>query len=178
MIDALRSYLQLASGLAEMTAEKAKETATMLVSQGFEVGTKGQEIFGQQVQGIADDIVAQSRTNREILLGLIQTEIDRNIGRMGFVREEELAAVRGHLQRLEKQLNAGSSLATGVAGKAASTARTATKAAAATARTATRSAAGAVRSAPIVSAPRASAKPAAKKAAPRKTGAKTSASNP
>ncbi len=165
MIDALRSYLQLASGMAEVTAGKAKETATALVTQGIEASAKGPDMFGQQIQGIADDLVQQSKTNREILLGLIRTEIDRNVGRMGFVREEELAAVRNHLQRLEVQVNAGTSLAQGVAGmavsratgsttsaasSAASTAKTAAGAARGTVGTARRTAAGAARSAPTV----------------------------
>lgn len=30
--------------------------------------------------------------------GLVKTEVDRAVGRMGFVREEELAAVRRHVQ--------------------------------------------------------------------------------
>jgi nucleoid-associated protein YgaU len=39
-----------------------------------------------------------------MLVGLIRTEVDRAAGRLGFVREEELAAVRRHVARLETQL--------------------------------------------------------------------------
>lgn len=39
-----------------------------------------------------------------MLLGLIRAEVDRAVGRMGFVREDELAALRRHVQRLEQQL--------------------------------------------------------------------------
>jgi hypothetical protein len=34
----------------------------------------------------------------------VRTEVDRAAGRLGFVREEELAAVRRHVSRLETQL--------------------------------------------------------------------------
>jgi hypothetical protein len=39
-----------------------------------------------------------------MLTGMIRAEVDRAVGRMGFVREDELAALRRHVQRLEKQL--------------------------------------------------------------------------
>ena len=61
------------------------------------------EMMGQ-VQELADDLVATSRNNREMLVGMIRAEVDRNVGRMGFVREDELAALRRHVQRLEKQI--------------------------------------------------------------------------
>ena len=57
-----------------------------------------------QVQELADDLVATSRNNRELLVAMIRSEVDRAVGRMGFVREDELAALRRHVQRLEKQL--------------------------------------------------------------------------
>jgi hypothetical protein len=57
-----------------------------------------------QVQELADDLVTTSRNNREMLVGMIRAEVDRAVGRMGFVREDELAALRRHVQRLEKQI--------------------------------------------------------------------------
>lgn len=122
MIDALRSYLQLASGFVEATASKAKESAASLISQGLESGAPE---ISAQVTEIAEDLLEQSRTNRELLLGLIRTEIDRNIGRMGFVREEELAAVRKHVLRLEQELVTRSGQATGLASAAVNTAASA-----------------------------------------------------
>lgn len=145
MIDALRSYLQLASGIVEATANKAKESATSLISQGLESGAPE---IGAQVTEIAEDLLEQSRTNRELLIGLIRTEIDRNIGRMGFVREEELAAVRRHVQRLEQELVTRSGQATDLATAAVNTAASAGSAIIDAASMAASSAAGAAMSAP------------------------------
>jgi ribonuclease E len=39
-----------------------------------------------------------------LVVGLVRTEVERAVGRVGFVREEELAAVRAHVDRLEDQL--------------------------------------------------------------------------
>lgn len=150
--------MQLAAGLLESTTEKAKDAATSLVSQASE----GPDVVSSQVQGIAEDLIEQSRTNRELMVGLVRTEVERAVGRMGFVREEELAAVRKHVERLERQLNergdqAADAARTGVTvatsavpattkvaakatAKATDTAVKASKAAAGTARTAARTA--------------------------------------
>ncbi len=107
MLDDLRSYLQMASGLTEATTAKAKEVVANLLSQGMSLSAKAMpapEMMGQ-VQELADDLVSTSRNNREMLVGMIRAEVDRAVGRMGFVREDELAALRRHVQRLEKQLS-------------------------------------------------------------------------
>ncbi len=111
MLDALRGYVELASGLTEVTVRKARQVAQSMLSGDLDgvVPTSGgatdaARAMSSQVQDLADDIVAQATANRELLVGLIRTEIDRAAGRLGFVREEELAAVRRHLQRLEEQV--------------------------------------------------------------------------
>ena len=106
MLDDLRSYLQMATGLTEATTSKAKEVVTGLLSTGMSLTSKAvpaPEMMGQ-VQDLADDLVATSKNNRDMLTGMIRTEVDKTVGRMGFVREDELAALRRHVQRLEVQL--------------------------------------------------------------------------
>ena len=103
MLNDLRGYLQLANGLSEVTKAKAKEIAMELVNQGILLSTKAPDIKGQ-VQELADDLLSTSRNNREMLLGLVTSEVDRAVSRMGFVREDELAAVRRHVQRLENEI--------------------------------------------------------------------------
>jgi polyhydroxyalkanoate synthesis regulator phasin len=104
MLNDVRGYLQLATGLTEVTANKAKEVAMSLVGQGFTLSTKAPDVVGQ-VQELADDLVSTSKNNREMLVSMIRSEVDRAVGRMGFVREDELAALRRHVQRLEQQLD-------------------------------------------------------------------------
>ena len=105
MLEGLRGYVQLASGLTEVTASKAKDAAMSLVNQGLSVPGKTPDVVGS-VQDIADDLVTTSKQNREMLVGLIRTEVDRAVGRMGFVREDELAALRTRLEHLEAQVRA------------------------------------------------------------------------
>jgi polyhydroxyalkanoate synthesis regulator phasin len=104
MLDDIRGYLQMASGLTEVTAAKAREIAMSLVGQGLTLGTKAPDVVGQ-VQELADDLVATSKGNRDLLTGMIRTEVDKAVGRMGFVREDELAALRRHVQRLEGEIS-------------------------------------------------------------------------
>ena len=106
MLDDLRTYLQMASGLTEATTAKAKDAVSGLLSSGLSLTTKAMpapEMMGQ-VQELADDLVATSKNNRDTLTAMIRAEVDKAVGRMGFVREDELAALRRHVQRLERQI--------------------------------------------------------------------------
>jgi len=103
MLEDIRGYLQIVTGLSEITAVKAREIALVLIGQGMSLTTKAPDVVGQ-VQELADDLMATSKDNRDLLTGMIRTEVDKAVGRMGFVREDELAALRRHVQRLEDEL--------------------------------------------------------------------------
>jgi len=105
MLEGLRGYVQLATGLTEVTAAKARDAAMALVNQGMQVSGKTTDVVGS-VQELADDLVTTSKENREMLVSLIRTEVDRAVGRMGFVREDELAALRARVDGLEAKLRA------------------------------------------------------------------------
>jgi polyhydroxyalkanoate synthesis regulator phasin len=102
MLEGLRGYVQLATGLTEVTAAKARDAAMALVNQGMQVSGTTTDVVGS-VQELADDLVTSSKENREVLVGMIRTEVDRAVGRMGFVREDELAALRARVERLERE---------------------------------------------------------------------------
>jgi polyhydroxyalkanoate synthesis regulator phasin len=106
MLDDLRNYVQLASGLTEATTSKAKDVVTSLLAHGFSLGARAMpdpQVVGQ-VQDLAEELVTTSKANREVLTGLIRSEVDKAVARMGFVREDELAALRRHVERLEAEL--------------------------------------------------------------------------
>ena len=103
-LSTLRNYLEMATGLTEATAAKAMEVAGSLIAQGMSLGTKQPADMASSVAQAADDLMAQSKTNRDLLIGLIRTEVDKAIGRVGFVREDELAALRARVEKVESQL--------------------------------------------------------------------------
>lgn len=77
MLPDMRGYLQLASALAAAGAGKATETVSTLMALG----------------------------DRDALVALVRTEVDQVIGRMGLVREDELAALRRQVERLQAQVD-------------------------------------------------------------------------
>ena len=113
MKDAIKGYLALATGLTEVTRQRAQAAAKALVAQG--------EATAGQVQALADDLVAQSKSNREAVASLVRYEVDRTLGRVGFVSKEEVEALQQRIKTLEAQLRD----ARGTSGAAATT--TATK---------------------------------------------------
>ena len=107
MMDALKGYVQLATGLTEVTAAKARDAASAFVNQGMQWTGKSSDAM-ESVQDIADDLLVTSQQNREALMEMIRTEVDRAVGRLGFVREDELAALRARVERLESGTDAPS----------------------------------------------------------------------
>lgn len=105
MLDDLRGYIQVATGLTEVTAAKAREIVSALLTQGISLSTRAPDVIGQ-VQSMAEDLLSTGKDNREMLLGIVRSEVDRTVARMGFVREDELAALRRQVQRLEEQVRA------------------------------------------------------------------------
>ncbi|MCH9815070.1 MAG: polyhydroxyalkanoate synthesis protein PhaF [Actinomycetia bacterium] len=133
VFDVLRGYVHVATGLTDVTRQRAKDIADLLVTQGVDAGSKSQE----QVQALTDELMENSRTNRDLLTGLIRTEVERAVNRLGFVREDELAAVRQHVHRLEDQLAKEQERATGaLLGTAGASSKAAKSAAGAASKTA------------------------------------------
>ncbi len=98
MRDALKVYLALASGVTELTRQRAVAAARALVSQG--------EATAEQVSGLAEDLLAQTKNNREAVRSLVTYEVDRTLGRVGLASAEEVAQLTERVRALEAQLRA------------------------------------------------------------------------
>ncbi len=96
MKDALKGYLALASGLTDVTRQKATSAAKALVAQG--------EATAGQVSGLADDLLAQSKSNREALTALVRFEVDKALGRVGLASADEVTELTARVRQLEGQL--------------------------------------------------------------------------
>jgi polyhydroxyalkanoate synthesis regulator phasin len=97
--DAIKGYLALATGLTDVTRQRATSAAKALVAQG--------EATAGQVQSLADDLVAQSKSNREAVVALVRYEVDKALGRVGLVSKDEVDALQARIKSLEAQLRAG-----------------------------------------------------------------------
>ena len=96
MKDAITGYLALATGLTEVTKQRATGAVKALVAQG--------EATAGQVQALADDLVAQSKSNREAVVALVRYEVDKALGRVGLVSKEEVDGLKTRIKTLENQL--------------------------------------------------------------------------
>ena len=109
--EGLQNYVTMVSGLTKTTKAKAAATAKALLAQtGLEeVATDA----GERVSKLAEEIVAASRANRELLQKLIESEVDRAAGRFGFARTEDLEVLRREIAELRLGLAHASAQAAG-----------------------------------------------------------------
>ena len=101
VLDGLRGYLQLASGLTDVTRERARAAARSLVAQGEAVVPDG---VRAQVSALTDDLLATSRANRDLLVHLVRGEVERSVARLGLVSAQDLAAATRRVERLERRV--------------------------------------------------------------------------
>lgn len=94
--DAVKGYLALASGLTEVTKQRAVAAAKNLVAQGGAAAG--------QVTALADDLVAQSKSNREAVTALVRFEVDKALGRVGLASAEEVVELNARVRSLEAEL--------------------------------------------------------------------------
>jgi polyhydroxyalkanoate synthesis regulator phasin len=105
VLDGLRGYLQLAIGLTEVTRERAREAARSLVAQGgTSVGAVMPDTVRIQVTSLTDDLLATSRTNRNLLLHVVRGEVERTVTRLGLVSAQDLTTAGRRLDRVERRL--------------------------------------------------------------------------
>ncbi|UGQ10244.1 histone [Yinghuangia sp. ASG 101] len=111
MRDALRSYLQIATGLTEMTVHRVTETARHLVEKSGvdidqvlppQVAQQAQAV-PQYVQQVADELFATGKANRDLLVGVVRSEVDKAMGRLR-PWLDDVKAVRDDVERLERRV--------------------------------------------------------------------------
>jgi hypothetical protein len=98
VMDALRGYVQLANGLTEVTKQKAQAAAKALLQQ------TGADSLTTRVSDLADEIVATSKSNRQLLQAIVANEVEGAVARLGFARSEEVAGLTRRVKALETEL--------------------------------------------------------------------------
>jgi hypothetical protein len=105
VFESVRGYVQLASGLSELTRARATEAAHGLLSlqgAGIETGSK----LAVQVSALAEELLAAATANRHNLTTLVRTEVDAAVNRIGLVPAEQLQESRAELAALRAELAA------------------------------------------------------------------------
>ena len=106
VIDGLKAYVQLASGLTDVTRERALAAARTLVAQGEAgVGAVLPDAMRAQVASVTDDLIATSKANRDLLVGLVRAEVERSVSRLGLVSAAELNAATRRAEALDDRVH-------------------------------------------------------------------------
>ncbi len=102
VLEAVRGYVQLASGLSEVTRERARAAARSLVSQGEAgLGAAVPESVRSQVSALTEELLATSKANRQVVRDLVRAEVDRATSRLGFAAREDLQQAQAEVRRLQ-----------------------------------------------------------------------------
>ena len=102
--ESFRGYVQLASGLGELTRARAMEAAQGLISMpGVSIATGK---FAVQVGALAEELLAAATTNREHLTTLVRGEVDAAVTRLGLVPAEKLEEAQAEAARLRAEVAA------------------------------------------------------------------------
>src|SRR5690242_8921762 len=98
--ESVRSYLQLASGLGEMTKARAMDAA-----QGLLALPGADEVTRRAVQAtaLADQILEAAKANRANLLTLVQAEVEAALRGADVARVAEVEAARTALAAVTKE---------------------------------------------------------------------------
>jgi polyhydroxyalkanoate synthesis regulator phasin len=98
VIEALQSYAQLASGLTKTTREKAIATAKGLLEQAG-LGDVAADA-GDRVSKLADELLATSKANRQLLTQFVDAEVQKAVGRLGLAKSEDIEDLRAEIAAL------------------------------------------------------------------------------
>lgn len=105
MLDGLKGYLALVSGLTEATTAKAREVATALLAQGGVQGVPaGASAMATQIAGLAEDLLVTARENRGMLMEVVREEAERAVASLGVITAAEADALRSRIADLEGEL--------------------------------------------------------------------------
>ena len=177
MVDLWRSYVQMATGLGELTALRARDVARAVASRAQANGAipglpPGAPAVAGSVAAIAEDLLAGARANRGLLLDLVRGEVERAVAGMGLVTPTDLVKLERRVSALERGVVTAASTPPPRAtrkGPAAPATKTSTKTATRSAKSTTAKSATAKKAAAKKAATRATTK-----AAPRTSSTRTS----
>lgn len=101
VFDAIRGYIQLASGLTELSRTRVTEAANAVLNLPT---TMASGEMAAQVTALAEEILAAATANRASLVAIVRTEVENAVGRAGLVPAADLERARAGLVRLSAEL--------------------------------------------------------------------------
>lgn len=112
VVDAVRTYLDAANGLTELSRRDAVAAARALLrSDGRTVGATAAEgeaapRVGQNIQALAGELIETSQANRTAIADLVREEVGRQLECMDVVPRDEHERLARRVAELERRLAA------------------------------------------------------------------------
>lgn len=112
VVDAVRTYLDAANGLTELSRRDAVAAARALLrSDGRSAGTTAAEgeaapRVGQNIQALAGELIETSQANRSAIADLVREEVGRQLQSMDVVSRDEHERLARRVAELERRLAA------------------------------------------------------------------------
>ena len=101
--ESVRAYIQLASGLSDLTRARAMEAAQGLLTlpaSSVATGTK----MASQASALADELLAAATANHSNLTTLVRDEVEVAINRLGLVSVQRLEEAQAEAATLRKEV--------------------------------------------------------------------------
>jgi hypothetical protein len=101
--ESVRGYVELASGLGDLTKARAKDAALGLLALPVAGITTGGKMAGQ-ASSLADELLAAATANRSNLTMLVRSEVDVAVTRLGLVSVRQLKEARSEAATLRAEV--------------------------------------------------------------------------
>src|SRR5665647_2835370 len=101
--ESVRAYVQLASGLGDLTRARAMEAAQGLLSLPAASIASGTRV-ASQASALADELLAAATANRSYLQTMVRSEVDVAITRLGLVPVQKLEAAQAEAAGLREEV--------------------------------------------------------------------------
>lgn len=103
MNKAWQKYLDMASGLTNVTRKRAEQVVRSLVKQG--------EIATDRTEKAVDELLSRSESNRKAVASIVRSETERAVSRLGLARQKDVEKLERKIDKLERQGGTGGSAA-------------------------------------------------------------------
>ncbi|MFU8839842.1 MAG: phasin family protein [Nitriliruptoraceae bacterium] len=116
---AVQRYLDAASGLTELTRNKAEQIVKQLVRSG--------EAAGDQVGELVEELVERQKQNREAISSLVRNETTKAVRSMGLATTDEVERLQKQVADLKREVQRAGGATAAPAAKKTAAKKTAAK---------------------------------------------------
>jgi polyhydroxyalkanoate synthesis regulator phasin len=97
--DTWQKYVDMASGLTQVTRQRAEQVVRSLVKQG--------ELAADSVEKNVEELLRRSEDNRKAVMALVRSETERAVSRLGLARKRDIDRLQNKVERLEAKVSGG-----------------------------------------------------------------------